>query len=99
MRKLFVNGRWIAYVPSSKVAQVAEHLRRFRRHNTEQWAELTIYWDKVTMDLSIYSDYGRILNPMILVHYDEKGEPFTMLTPDNTEAILAGGRDIKWLLD
>jgi hypothetical protein len=51
------------------------------------------------MDLFIYSDYGRILNPMILVHYDETGEPFTMLTPDNTESILAGGRDIKWLLE
>jgi hypothetical protein len=35
LRKLFVNGRWIAYVPSSKVAMVADHLRRFRRHNTE----------------------------------------------------------------
>lgn len=99
LRKLFVNGRWIAYIQSSKTSHVAEVLRQFRRENTAQWAELTIYWDKETMDLSIYSDYGRILNPMILVHYDEEGVPFTMLTPENTEYILSGKCNIEWLLE
>ena len=51
------------------------------------------------MDISVYSDYGRILNPMILVHYDEEGMPYTNLTADNAEVIMRGDCDIKWLLE
>jgi DNA-directed RNA polymerase beta subunit len=47
----------------------------------------------------VYSDFGRILNPLILVHYDENDVPYTKLTPENVEHILSGKSRIEWLLE
>ena len=47
----------------------------------------------------MYSDFGRILNPMIIVFHGKDGKPYTNLTPANIEYILAGKSRIDWLLE
>ena len=51
------------------------------------------------LDLMIYSDFGRILNPLIIVHYDKNGNPYTNLTKEAIERILSGKSTIDWLLE
>lgn len=43
-----------------------------------------------SLELHIYSDFGRILTPMIIVHYDEKGEPYVNINKENIDYILSG---------
>lgn len=47
----------------------------------------------------MYSDTGRILVPMIIVHYKEDGEPYLNLNPKNVEYILSGKATIEWYLE
>lgn len=91
LRKVIVNGFWIAYIPSKSVYDTANLIRKYRRENPDEWRYLTVY---VTpqLDLYIYSDFGRVLNPLIIVHYKKeevknsdgsvsvKLTPFTNLT-------------------
>ena len=69
LKKVIVNGFWIAYVTSKNLYKAADALRRYRRTNTHEWSNVTVYVNE-QLELFIYSDFGRILNPMILVHYD-----------------------------
>ena len=98
LKKLIVNGYWVAYVQSRQVQTVAHLLRTFRRENPHEWQDVTVYVNE-SLELFVYSDFGRILNPMIIVFYDSKGEPYTKLTPQNVEYILAGKARIDWLLE
>jgi hypothetical protein len=98
LRKLIVNGFWIAYVASKKMYKVADALRTYRRNNTAQWYDITVYIND-QQELFVYSDFGRVLNPLILVHYDSNGQPYTKLTSDNIESILTGKARIDWLLE
>jgi len=51
------------------------------------------------MDLYVYSDYGRILVPLVIVHYDEEGNPYHKLDPDNIKLIMNGKGTIDWYLE
>lgn len=51
------------------------------------------------LDLYVYSDYGRILVPMIIVHYDKNGNPYTHLTAEHREFIMSGKATIDWYLE
>ena len=110
LRRVVVNGYWIAYIPSKSVYPVANMLRLFRRENPSIWRDVTVYVNEC-LDLYVYSDFGRVLNPMIIVHYTreivkdsdgrdiEKLTPYTNLTPENIDKILAGKANIEWLLE
>lgn len=50
-------------------------------------------------ELNLYSDYGRILNPLVIVHYDKNGYPYTKFDKDNVDYILSGKADIEWYLE
>ena len=43
LKKVIVNGFWIAYVPSRAIYNAAEVLRAYRRNNTHEWANVTVY--------------------------------------------------------
>ncbi len=43
LKKLIVNGFWIAYVPIKKMYQVADLLRKHRQNNTHLWYDVTVY--------------------------------------------------------
>ena len=45
------------------------------------------------MDLYVYSDFGRVLNPMLIVH-NKDNQMSTNLTETNVERILSGKCDI-----
>lgn len=49
--------------------------------------------------MHIYSDYGRLLVPLIIVHYNEKGYPYTNLNTERIEYIMSGKADIEWYLE
>ena len=51
------------------------------------------------MDLYIYSDYGRILVPMIIVHYDDEGRSYHNITSENAQRILGEKATIDWYLE
>ncbi len=51
------------------------------------------------MDLYVYSDYGRILVPLIIVHYDKSGKPYHKLNPDNLKHLMSGKGTIDWYLE
>ena len=51
------------------------------------------------MDLYVYSDYGRILVPLVIIHYDEEGNPYHKLDPDNIKRIMSGKGTIDWYLE
>jgi hypothetical protein len=43
LKKVIVNGFWIAYVPSKSLYAAAEALRQYRRANTHEWSNVTVY--------------------------------------------------------
>jgi hypothetical protein len=47
----------------------------------------------------VYSDYGRILVPLVIIHYDKEGNPYHKLTPDNMKTIMEGKCTIDWYLE
>jgi len=73
-------------------------LRKYRRDNHHEWKYITVYISE-DMDLYIYSDYGRILVPLIIVHYDEDGNPYHKLDPENVKRIMSGKGTIDWYLE
>jgi hypothetical protein len=102
LRKVLVNGFWVAYIPSKSVYTTANVLRQYRRENPDQWRYITVYVTPL-LDLYIYSDFGRVLNPLIVVHYkqNEQGElmPYTHLNKENVDYILSGKASVDWLLE
>lgn len=51
------------------------------------------------MELHVYSDFGRILVPMIIVHYKENGDPYVKLDEESINYILSGKATIDWYLE
>jgi len=50
--------------------------------------------------LQIYTDFGRILCPLLLVHYDAKGYPYLKLQDNKIyEHIMSGQGNIDWYLE
>lgn len=43
LKKLIVNGFWIAYVPSKDLYRAADILRQHRRANTHEWSNVSVY--------------------------------------------------------
>ena len=98
LQRFHVNGFWIGYIQSSKVSIASQILREHRRENFSEWKHVSVYVTE-EMDLYVYSDYGRVLVPMIIVHYDKNGNPYTNLTKANCEHILQGKATIDWYLE
>lgn len=97
LQSVYVNGFWVGFVQNSNIQKAAQILRNYRRNNHQEWKYITVYISE-DMDLYIYSDYGRILVPMVIVHYDKKGNPYHKLDPDNIKRIMSGKGTIDWYL-
>lgn len=73
-------------------------LRSVRRTESHKWRHLTVYTSPEGQ-LHVYSDFGRILVPMIIVHYDENGYPYTKFNEETRDYILSGQGSIDWYLE
>jgi len=72
-------------------------LRTYRRNNPEKWGKLTIYENEEN-ELHIYSDYGRLSVPMIIVHKDDNtGASYVKLSKKVISKLLNGTADIAYL--
>ncbi|KAI9149844.1 DNA-dependent RNA polymerase II [Blastocladiella emersonii ATCC 22665] len=67
--KVFVNGAWIGIhrEPNSLI----ETLRGMRRENTGLHPEISIVRDIRDNEIRIYTDTGRIMRPLFVVHEDQ----------------------------
>ncbi len=70
LQNVYVNGFWVGFIQNAHIQKAATILRSYRRNNYQEWKYITVYVNE-DMDLYIYSDYGRILVPLIIVHYDK----------------------------
>lgn len=77
--KVFVNGDWIGIV-DSRYAMAAKY-RDMRRQNPPQIdAETTIFVDPLIDEINFWVDAGRLLRPLVIVHYTKSGQAYVKLT-------------------
>jgi hypothetical protein len=95
--KVFVNGFWIGFIQKVHIAEAIRLLRQYRRQHPDVWGKTTIY-ENDEQELHIYTDYGRLLTPMIIVHKDENGNPYINITEDDLKHIIQGHATVDWLL-
>lgn len=67
MCKVFVNGNWIGV--HAKLGQIANSVRRLRRNGTLQF-DVSIVVNFTDNELSVFTDYGRIIRPLFIVDPD-----------------------------
>lgn len=102
--RVFVNGIWVGCTKyTHKLAAKYRILRRKQEINVFT----TIYWDNITNHLYFYTDAGRFIRPLLIVHheykYDKKGNPISVsqdikLTKKHIQLLLEGTIDMDYLI-
>jgi DNA-directed RNA polymerase II subunit RPB2 len=71
MSKVFVNGNWAGVVPLGETVHLLQRLREERRSDNQHF-EVSISRDILNAEVHMWSDFGRISRPLLIVATDTR---------------------------
>ena len=80
MGTVFVNGKWFGCVKINVFSLRDKYVQERRKGTLHP--HTTVAVDIMNNQILFYTDSGRIIRPLIIVHRDEKGIPYTKMTQE-----------------